>query len=146
MRHRFFIPLLALITLFVSDAQARNTERLIDVTAAVESAMGKAKLLDVPFYMKGQKHPKVKTKLGNYMSTRKSRGAFRSDLESCKITFLSALISLQKRARKEGGDAIINIISVTKDQEFESATQFRCVAGAIIVHVALRGDVVIFSK
>ncbi len=138
--------MLACMTFLASNAWARNTEVLVSVEEAVESGVAKKKLLDVPFFMKGQKHPKVKTKLGNYMSTRKTRGAFRSDKESCKIAFLSAIISLQQRAKKEGGDGIINIISVTKDQEFESSKEFRCVAGAIIVHVALKGDVVKFNK
>jgi|TARA_B100001964_G_scaffold245073_1_gene329724 hypothetical protein len=127
-----------------SNVEARNTEVLVSANEAAENGIGKENLLDIPFYMKGQKHPRVKDKLGNYMSTRKTRGAFRSDTESCKIAFLSAIISLQKRVKKQGGDGIINIISVTKDQEYESTTKFRCIAGAIIVHVALRGDVVKF--
>lgn len=133
--------------LFLAPAvQARDTENIIPVEAATESAMGKQKLLDVPFYMIGQKHPKVKTRLGNYMASRKTRGAFRSDLESCKIAFLSAMISLQQRAQREGGDGIINIKSYTKNKNYESATNFRCIAGAFVVHVALTGDVVKFAK
>ena len=129
-----------------SDAMARNTVVLGSVAEAKNSQLGEDTLLDIPFYMKGQKHPRVQKKVGNYKSTRKSRGAFRSDEESCRTTFLSAIISLQQRAIKEGGNGIINIVSITKNKNYENAVNYRCVAGSILVNVALKGDVVKFAK
>jgi hypothetical protein len=136
---------LAMLILSTSDAFARNTEVLVDAQQAVDRK-GQGDLLDVPYYLKGQKHPAVKKKIGNWRASRKGRGAFQSDTDACSRTFVSALKSLQQRALKEGGNAIINIISVTKDTPYENAKQFRCIAGGIIVHVALEGDVVVIDK
>jgi uncharacterized protein YbjQ (UPF0145 family) len=55
---------------------------------------------------------------------------------------LSALIQLQERARREGGNAVINIKSYYKKQTFSSESQFECHAGNIMAGVALKGDIV----
>ena len=55
---------------------------------------------------------------------------------------LSALIELRERARKEGGDAIVNIVSFYRKQEFDSDTLYECHAGAFVAGVALKGTVV----
>jgi len=123
-------------------AEARNDEHLFDVKDAIDTGTGNANLLDIPYYFKGQSHPGVAKKIGTWASNRSSRGAFRSDEASCKVAFLSALIRLQERAQSEGGNAIIDIRSVTRGTTTESATQYRCVAGSVVVHVGLEGTVV----
>lgn len=123
-------------------AQARNTEHLYPVNPAVESALGKERLLAVPFYFKGQKHASVKKTHGEWSTNKTSRGAFRSDEISCEVALLSALIQLQQRAQAQGGDAIVDIVSITRGKETTSATDYRCVAGSFVVHVGLKGTVV----
>lgn len=123
-------------------AEARNDEHFYDVKDAVETGAGNANLLDIPYYFVGQSHPAATKTIGTWTSNRSSRGAFRSDDESCKVAFLSALIRLQERAQTEGGNAIINIKSITRGTKTESATQYRCVAGSMIVHVGLEGTVI----
>lgn len=123
-------------------AWARNTEHILSVATARDSQVGEAKLLDVPFYMKGQEHPAVAKVISEPTSNRTTRGAFRSDEESCRVAFLSAVIALQQRALKDGGDAVVEIVSVTRDKLTESATDYRCVAGSTIVHVSLKGKIV----
>jgi uncharacterized protein YbjQ (UPF0145 family) len=49
---------------------------------------------------------------------------------------------LQDRARKEGGNAVVNIKSNYRNELTESPTEFTCGAGAVIAGVALVGDVV----
>ena len=71
-----------------------------------------------------------------------TRGAFRSDLASCQVAFLSAVIVLQKRAQLESAGAVVDIVSLTRGKQTESATEFRCIAGSTVVHVALRGKLV----
>lgn len=126
-------------------ALARNSEVLLDAKNAVHE-QGKGDLLDVPFYMKGVKHKKVVKTIGNWSSTRKGRGAFQSDEDACNRTFVTALKSLQQRAITEGGNAIINVTSWTKNKPYEDKNNFRCVAGAVIVHVAIKGDIVVLEK
>jgi hypothetical protein len=52
------------------------------------------------------------------------------------------LKSLQSRALKEGGNAVIDSKSNYKSKEFSSPTAFQCGAGARIAGVALKGIVV----
>jgi len=133
---------IAVILFVAGPAEARNTEHLFNVKDAVEHGTGNANLKDIPYYFAGQTHPAVAKKIGTWTSNRSSRGVFRSDEASCQVAFLSALIRLQERAASEGGDAIVDIVSVTRDSRSSSATQYRCLAGAIVVHVALEGTVV----
>jgi hypothetical protein len=135
--------LIAIVAVSMSaPAEARNTELMFDVKEAIENGAGNANLLDIPYYFVGQSHPGVAKKIGTWASNRSSRGAFRSDESSCQVAFLSSLIRLQERAKSEGGNAIIDIRSVTRGTKTESATQYRCVAGAVVVHVGLEGTVV----
>ncbi|MDH5650152.1 MAG: excinuclease ABC subunit A [Gammaproteobacteria bacterium] len=145
MKYCVVVFVLAFGLISMSTAFARSDEVLIDAKEAV-ALQGKGDLLNVDFYMKGQEHPKVKKKIGHWSSTRKGRGAFQSDMDACSRTFVSALKSLQQRALREGGNAVINITSFTKDIPYEHPSKFRCVAGAVIVHVAIEGDVVQLEK
>lgn len=129
-----------------SAATAREDFSDFDVKEAVESSVGQNKLLDVPFFMKGQKHKKVTKKLGVYPSNKRTNAFGKSDEVACQIAFLSAIISLQKRAQSLGADAVVDIRSITRHNDLESATQFRCVAGNVVANVALEGRMVKLSK
>jgi uncharacterized protein YbjQ (UPF0145 family) len=60
--------------------------------------------------------------------------------------FLSAVLELQDRVRKEGGNAVINIKSNYRNVERESATEFTCGSGAVVAGLALKGEVVTLKK
>jgi len=130
------------VLLAATAAQARNTDHVLPVEVAVQSEVGRERLLEMPFYFAGQDHPAVVEEISVQRSNRSTRGVFRSDESSCEIAFLSALRALQARAQQDGADAIIDIRSVTKSQPLESATEYRCVAGATVVHVGLEGTLV----
>ena len=75
------------------------------------------------------------------------RGVSMLDFEKgCQIAFLSAIIQLQRRAEKQGGNAVVDIKSITKHNDLESATQYRCAAGTFVANVALTGRVVKLAK
>ena len=133
---------LAMFLVLLPGLVARETVNDMNVKAALASSIAKKKLLDIPVFFKGQKHPAVAKTIGNWKANHHTRGAFRSDEDSCHVAFVSAIYSLQQRCQREGGDAVINIKSVTRNNPLESATKFRCVAGSTVVHVAFTGDVV----
>jgi len=89
-----------------------------------------------------QKTPAVDRKMGEFTSNKKTNAANKSDQEACDLAFISAVIALQQRARKEGGNAVVNIRSVYKQEDSDSPTEFICGAGKIMAGVALRGTVV----
>ena len=146
MRARVLVAGFAVLLAFAPSALARSDFTDLPAQAAAESALGKEKLLPVPFFLAGQKHPAVAKELGEFKSNKRSNAFGKSDSEACQVAFLSALISLQERAQKEGGNAVVDIKSVTKDKELVSATDYRCVVGAIIANVALTGKIVQLKK
>ena len=127
--------------LAASVAEARNTFHDQSVQGARDSKYAKT-LLDVPFYMAGQKHPKVLKTIGEWPTNQRTNAFNKSDEDACNLVFLDAIIQLQKRAQVEGGNAVIDIKSTTKNNDLSSPTEFRCVAGAMIANVALTGKVV----
>ena len=129
-----------------SPAFSRNTFHDLDVKSATGSSLGRERLLDVPFYMAGQAHPPVARDLGEFRTNLRTNAFNKTDEEACRVVFLSALISLQERVRAEGGDAVIDVKSVTRHRDLESATSFRCAAGNVVANVALSGRVVKFAK
>ena len=92
--------------------------------------------------MKGESHPKVARELGTFTSNRRTNAFNKSDRDACHIAFLSAVIALQERARSEGGNAVVDIRSITRHNDLDSATDYRCVAGAVVANVVLTGHVV----
>lgn len=127
-------------------AGARTTFHDLDIKQAMDSELGKAKLLDVPVYFVGQSHAKVVSDMGVFTANRRTNAFNKSDEQACRIAFLSAVIALQSRAQRLGGDAVVDVKSITKHQNLESATQYRCAAGNVVANVVLTGRVVKFEK
>jgi len=140
----FFIS--TALILFSSPLFARDTFHDLSVREAVKSAKGEEKLLDVPFYMAGQSHPSVKKDLGVFESNKRTNALNKSDEQACRIAFLSAIISLQRRAQRMDADAVVDIKSITKHKRLVSAGKYRCSAGDLMANVALTGRIVRFSK
>lgn len=131
--------------LSTSLASARNTFYDISVEEAVKTKTGQKKLLDVPFYMLGQEHPSVDKDFSIFKSNKRSAKGF-GNIKKCQVAFISAIISLQNKAKRMGGDGLIDVMSVTRRNNLESPDKFRCLAGANMVNVELVGRVVTFSK
>ena len=133
------------VTLLPGPAAARTTFHDLPVKEAVEGDLGVEKLLDVPFFMEGEKHRGVARELGTFTSNKRSRGIFKSDEEACRTAFLSAVIAFQVRALRMDADAVVELTSMTKHRVLSSTTEYRCVAGAFVANVVLRGKVVKFK-
>ena len=97
---------------------------------------------DIKLFWGTQKTPAIAQKMGEFTSNKKTNAANKSDQDACDLAFISAVIALQQRARKEGGNAVVNIRSVYKKEDSDSPTDYVCGAGRIMAGVALRGTVV----
>jgi hypothetical protein len=131
--------------LLSSPAYARDSVANYAVEAALKSEGGKVDA-DIPLYFAGQTHPGVVKSFGEFATNKKTNAFGKSDEVACQHVFLSAVLELQDRVRKEGGNAVINIKSNYRNVERESATEFTCGAGAVIAGVALKGEVVTLKK
>jgi len=135
-----FIFSLVFIT---STAQARDTKHMLSISEAMNSAAFKEKLdPEIKLYFGTQRTPKVLKKFGEFSTNKKTNAFAKSDEEACNWVFLSTLLSLQDRARKEGANAVINIASYYKKNRVVDNERFECHAGAIMAGAALTGQVV----
>lgn len=100
----------------------------------------------VKFYWADQPTPKIATRIASDKTSQRTNGFGKSTEKACNWVFLSAMLALQKRANELGADAVVNIVSNFKDQEFASQTEFECADGAIMAGVALKADFVKLAK
>lgn len=146
LKTRFMLALL-LLALPFGLAQARDTRLQLSIEDAMNTPAAKEKLDgSVKFYFSGQNHPKVKTKLEEDATNKKTNAFNKTDQEACEWTFLSAMIQLQDKAKQIGADAVLNIHSYYKRVPFKSATEYECHAGAFVAGVALKGEFVQLDK
>ncbi len=132
----------ALTLVVASSADARDDKLKFAVADAMATPDAKAKLDgSVKFYWGKQKVPAGAKMLGTFTSNKKTNFFNKSDQQACNWAWLAAMMSLQDRAKMEGGNAVVNIHSVYKNQDFVSETEFECGAGSMMGGVALRGTV-----
>lgn len=136
--------LATVVLLLSSTVQAKDEVLTLPLGDLLKSDKAKSALHNVPVYFAGQSHPKVASTWGEVSTSRKTNAVGKSDQEACEWVLLSALKVLQEAAQKRGYDAVVNIRSNYRHNEFSSAKEFQCGSGNIIAGVALKGDLVKF--
>lgn len=147
MKHLVAVILVFALLFSASTGDARNTIHQLSIEEALAEGAAKRVLIDgVALYFGDQPTPSVESNHGQFTANRKTNAFNKSDEEACKWVFLSAVKSLQERARREGGNAVINIYSYYYKNKFVSDTQFECGAGAMVAGVTMIGDVVTLAE
>ena len=138
------VAIVAMGCMTYASAKGRDDHIKLPIQGALEKGQSYKEKVgsDIRMFWGSQKTPAVDRKMGEFTSNKKTNAANKSDQEACDIAFISAVISLQQRARKEGGNAVVNIHSVYKNEDSDSPSEFICGAGKIMAGVALRGTVV----
>ena len=139
MRRFALIAATALLTV-ASTANARETRVELPLHALINSPEAKAAGIDgsVRFFLAGEK-VNVQQRLGEDVTNKKTNAANKSDVVACNWVALSALKALQDGAKSRGANAVVDVVSYYKKNEFKSTTNFECYAGAILAGVALKG-------
>jgi uncharacterized protein YbjQ (UPF0145 family) len=138
------VAIVAMGCMTYASAKGRDDHIKLPIQGALEKGQSYKDTVgsDIKLFWGTQKTPAVDRKMGEFTSNKKTNAANKSDQEACDLAFISAVIALQQRARKEGGNAVVNIRSVYKQEDSDSPTEFICGAGKIMAGVALRGTVV----
>jgi len=100
----------------------------------------------IKIYMMGQSVPGLQKRYGSYKSNKRSNAGGKTSQDACDVAFISALIALQQRADREGGNAVVDIYSLTKDKKMQSSENYSCNAGGMMVNVVLMGTVARVGK
>ena len=128
-------------------ADARNTRLHLPLANVLGSADAQ-RTLDpgVQLYFGKQPYAEPVRRLNPYNSKKSSNFLNKTDEDGCNWVFLSSVKGLQQMARKMGGNAVVNIVSIYRDNEqIISDTHFECNAGTFVGTVELRGEVVLLK-
>ena len=138
-----YIALSLVLVFATSTSQARNEVLRLSIEEALSQPDADSRLdSSIRLFFGDQAVPTIERKLGTFTSNKKTNGFNKSDVEACNWAFLSAIISLQERAAREGGNAVVNIQSFYRKSEFSSASEFECGAGTFVVGITMVGEVV----
>ena len=130
----------ALAATFLAPAVARDTVVKVTLDSVLEQPDAKDKLDgSVKFYLAGAKTPRIEKKLGEDVANEKTNGFNKTADEGCKHVALSALIALQKGAKRAGANAVVDIVSDNKNETSSSPTDIECLDGALISRITLKG-------
>ena len=124
--------------------QAKDDAHYLDFNQAVQSAVD-AGAIDgsVKFYLAGTKSGgKVISK--DLISNKKTNGFGKSAEAACDWALRSALIQFQQTAKAQGANAVTNIVSFYKRNEYKDSTKYECHKGGVIAGITLKGDLVKF--
>ncbi|HFK2922175.1 hypothetical protein [Stenotrophomonas beteli] len=140
MRRTLMIAAATTLLALSSTASARDTRVEQSLQELVSSQAAKDAGIDgsVRFYLAGQP-VSVQQRLGEDVTNKKTNAANKSDAEACRWVALSALRALQDGARSRGANAVVDIVSYYKKNEFKSSTNYECWAGTFVAGVALKG-------
>ncbi|RBL81685.1 excinuclease [Streptomyces cavourensis] len=137
--HKLF-GALALSLACSAPALARDTSVYLPLQAAVDGARAAGKIDgSVKFYLAGT-GPAGKVVQASVVTNRKTNAAGKSDEEACLWVAQSAVIALHEAAKTAGANAVTNIVSYYRKNEYRNKTNYECHAGATVAGVALRGD------
>ena len=124
-------------------ADARDTLQKFPIEAALAKAQASGQLASgIKLFFGTQKHAKPTAQLGPARTNKKTNFFNKTDQEGCDWAFLSSMIQLTQYAQRVGGNAIVNIRSNYKNNEFSSETEYQCGAGNVTGGTAFVGDVV----
>ena len=140
MRRTLMIATATALLALTSTASARDTRVEQSLQELISSQAAKDAGIDgsVRFYLAGQP-VSVQQRLGEDVTNKKTNAANKSDAEACRWVALSALRALQDGARSRGANAVVDIVSYYKKNEFKSSTNYECWAGTFVAGVALKG-------
>jgi hypothetical protein len=124
-------------------ADARDTLQKFPIEAALAKAQASGQLAPgIKLFFGAQKHAKPTAQLGPARTNKKTNFFNKTDQEGCDWAFLSSMIQLTQYAQRVGGNAIVNIRSNYKNNEFSSETEYQCGAGNVTGGTAFIGEVV----
>ena len=76
-----------------------------------------------------------------WTSIKRTNATNKTTKEACNRAFMSAILSLQKRAKEMGKSTVVDIYSYHKKKKFSSDTEFECQDGKLMNAVTLQGRV-----
>jgi len=141
-----YLGILFLSLGLASMATAADRTVYVPLKAAVEAAQASGKIDgSVQFFLAdaGPEESEIAEVLRTGIVTNKKTNAvLKRDRSTSLHVAQSAIIALHHAAKKAGADAVTNIVSYYRRNEYRDTTNIECHAGATVTGVALKGDLV----
>jgi len=133
---------LLVLTLAPTVSSARDSAVHFNFNQAVEQAV-QAGVLDgsVRFYLAGANVPGNVNRQNETITNQKTNAFGKSDAVACDHVLRSALIRLERAAKNAGANAVVDIVSFYKRNEYRDAQNYECHAGGVLAGVALKGTI-----
>src|SRR5215510_4552798 len=126
---------LTMVAMLAGPVAARDDRIMLPIREALDAPDAKAKLdRGVRLHFGGGFGGSVAKDLGVWKSNKKANAFLKDDKVACERAFLSAVLSLQERARNMGGNY--------RNAPTSSTSQYMCGAGNLMAGVALAGRVI----
>jgi len=147
MKKRIVTLIVFIIFSMATVAVARDVVIQLPIEDAMNSLSIKSELYsDIELFWGEQEHPEPKIVFGEYKTSQRTNALGKSRQDACQWALASSIKELQARAYREGGTAVVNIKSNIKNITKSSETEYDCLAGRVMVNVALKGTVVKLAK
>ena len=138
---------LALTVGVATGAAAADVKHKFSIQQAVQLEQVKRKLAgNVSFYWGKQPYPAAVATYGTYKASRRIGKDEMDPSTACALAMAQALVSLRDEAERQGGNAVVGIVSNLKDEQESSETEYSCLVGRMLVNVALKGTAVTLKK
>lgn len=140
MKQVIAVAALALLV-FSSPSDARDTRHELPLQALLSSPQARDAGIDgsVRFYLRGASHPPIQSRMGEDVGNRKTNALNKSDVEACNWVALSVLKAFQDKAKAQGANAVVDMVSFYKRREFVSPMNFECYAGTLMAGTTFKG-------
>lgn len=146
MKYRMPLVVALIVTGLDAPAHARDELFHMSISEALSTPDARERLKEeIAFSFGDQRHGAVKKHLGEYDSSKRTRGFSRGIHEACHWVFLSTMLELQKRAESLGANAVVNIRSNWRNNQTVSSETYVCAKGGIMAGVALIGEFVVLK-
>lgn len=143
MKRKIFLFIPLILFYFVSTASAADSLLSFPIDKAMQNGEVLSALRkNVAIYWGDQLTPSIVQNYGEFKTSKRTNGLTKPKQEACEWALASALVALQDRALREGANALINIQSNINNNPTSSTTHFNCLAGNVMVNVALSGTAV----
>ncbi len=134
-----YIGIAILVMLLGTTLQARDTKLMLSVSKGLKKGRQVGALdrnIRVQFGSRG-----VRGGQRRYTANRQTNAFNKTDVGACEWAFISAVKSLQDRARKMGKRRVTGIVNYHNRIRRSNSSRYECHVGRIIAKVALQGNI-----
>lgn len=135
------LPVFCAVSFSANAGELKN----ISIQDALNSDEAKKNLPDdIKYYFGDAKPAGTVTKtIGQYTFQKDVNGSLKSAINGCHTALVTVLRELREAAKKDGANAVVNIVTNSKGKAVSSKEMYACDSGMLKSSVTITGDLVV---